>query len=461
MNKAFRKNLGLILIITLFLSLYLFYINPNADVWWDSAVYIGMGEYIYSFGEIGLYEDSRPLIWPLMLGFVWKLGLDAVFFGKLLILLFGVGITTLTYLIAYELFNKKIALISALLLSLSPTFFLFNSIMFTEIPSTFFVVLGLYLFIKKHYSLSGLFFGIGFMTRFFQISVIIPIYLFFIYLIYKKKSTFKEFFSSIFFFLIPLVPYLILNVILYNNPFHSFLLQAWMTEFTGWVFHQPSNFYFLNIIGENVLVLFSILGVFLILRNEKFSKSIIPLVFLLAFIPYNFVLHKEMRLLLPIFPLLYMLTGYGIIKFLDSFKKYKSILLLLILVIGVFQIVPKLRLNDYDDKLDPFYSFVRNVEIKKGIWISNPSFIVKTGLKADELIYYPLYDTDKIMELQKNVDNAENILINTCDILPCPPEEDSCDQEHSNFIDSLKEEFEISYFEVVGECEHYIFTRYS
>ena len=461
MNEVFRKNLGLILIIILFLSLYLFYINPNADLWWDSSVYIGIGKYIYSFGEIGLYEDSRPLIWPLILGFIWKLGLDVVFFGKLLVLGFGIGTIVVTYLIAYELFNKKIALLSALLLAFSPTFFLFNSIMFTEIPSTFFVVLGLYLFIKKYYSLSGLFFGIGFMTRFFQISVIIPIYLFFIYLVYKKKSTFKEFFLSIFFFLIPLVPYLILNFILYNNPFHSFLLQAWMTKFTGWIFHQPFYFYFFNILVENVLVLFSILGVLLILKNEKFSKSIIPFVFLLAFIPYNFVLHKEIRLLLPIFPLLYILTGYGIIKFLDLIKKYKSILLLLILAIGILQIMPRLRLNDYNDNLDPFYNFVQNSEIKDGIWVSNPSFIVQTGLKADELIYYPLYSTEKIIELQKNKDNAENILINTCDILPCPSWEGSCDQEHSNFINSLKEDFKISYYETVGECEHYIFTKYS
>lgn len=459
MNKAFGKNIGLMLIITLFLSLYLFYTNSNADLWWDSSVYIGIGKYIYSFGEAGLYEDSRPLIWPLILGFIWKLGLDVIFFGKLLVLLFGLGIIMLTYLIAYELFNKKIALLSALLLAFSPTFFLFNSILFTGIPSTFFVVLGLYLLIKKHYSSSGLFFGIGFMARFFQISVIIPIYLFFIYLIYKKKSNVTYLVKSVLFFLIPVIPYLILNAILFNNPIYPFQLQAYMTKFTGWIYHQPFYFYFFNLIDENILILFSILGVVFIFKNEKSNKFIIPFVFLLAFIPYNFVLHKEMRLLLPIFPLLYILTGYGLIKFLDLFKKYKNILLLLILAIGIFQITPKLRLNGYNDNLDPFYSFVQDSEIRKEIWISNPSFIIKTELKADELIYYPLYNTEKIIELQKNADRAENILINTCDILPCPLWENSCNQEHNNFINSLKEKFKVFYFETVKGCEYYIFTK--
>jgi len=459
MNKHFENNLGLILIITLFLSLYLFHINPDADLWWDSSVYIGMGKYIYTLGETGLYEDSRPLIWSLMLGFIWKLGLDVVFFGKLFVLLFGIGIIILTYFIAYELFNKKIALLSALLLSFSPTFFLFNSVMFTEIPSTFFVILGLYFLLKKHYLLSGLFFGIGFLTRFFQISVIIPIYLFLLYLVYKKKLTLRNFFSSITLFLILLIPYLILNFILYNNPFHSFILQTWMTTFTGWVYHQPLNFYILNLMDESILILFSLIGVIFIFKKENTNKFIIPFVFLLAFIPYNFVLHKEMRLLLPIFPLLFILTSYGIIKFLDLFRKNKNIILLLILTVGMFQIIPKLKLNDYNDNLVPFYKFVQNNEIKEGVWISNPSFIVNTKLKADKLIYYPLYYGDTIIELQKDKDNAETILINSCDILPCPPWDDSCYIEHTNFINLLKKEFKTSYFETFGECEYYIFTK--
>jgi hypothetical protein len=255
------------------------------------------------------------------------------------------------------------------------------------------------------------------------------------------------------------MPYLILNAILFNNPIYPFQLQTYMTKFTGWIFNQPFNFYFLNITKENALVLFSILGIFFIFKNEKFSKFIIPFVFLLAFIPYNFVLHKEMRLLLPIFPLFYILTSYGIIKFFDLFKKYKGILLLLILAIGIFQIIPKLRLNDYNDNLDPFYNFVQSEDIKEGLWISNPSFIVNTDSRADKLIYYPLYNTKKIQELQSKVEKAKYVLINTCDILPCPPWENSCGQEHNNFINLLKGKFNIYYFEAVEECEYYIFTK--
>jgi len=459
MNKRFKDNIGLILIIILFLFVFFLYLNPNADLWWDSSVYIGMGKYIYSFGEIGLYEDSRPLIWPLILGFFWKVGLDVILFGKLLVLLFGVGIIILTYLVAYDLFDKKIALLSSLLLAFSSTFFLFNSILFTGIASTFFSMLGIYLFIKGRYYLSGLLFGISFMTRFFQILVIIPVYLFFIYLIYKKKITFKKFLISNLFFLTPIIPYLILNFILYNDPLQPFLLQAWMTKFTGWVYDQPSNFYFLNLVKDNILILFSILGMIFIFKKEKLNKFIVPFVFLLTFISFNFAQHKELRLLLPILPFLYILTSYGIIKFTDLFRKYSNVIFLIILIIGIFQVVPNLRLNDYDDNLGTFYNFIQNNEIKKNIWISNPSFIVNTDAKAMELIYFPLYDIKKIKKLQNRLEEANYVLINTCDILPCPPWEDSCNKEHDNFINLLNSEFDINYYGKSGECEHYIFTR--
>ena len=83
MNKL-KDHILLGLIILLFLYIYFLHLDTNADLWWDSSVYIGMGKYIYSSGELGLYEASRPLIWPLILGFFWKLGLDVIFFGKLL-----------------------------------------------------------------------------------------------------------------------------------------------------------------------------------------------------------------------------------------------------------------------------------------------------------------------------------------------------------------------------------------
>ena len=457
-NNVIKAHAGLIAIISIFIFAFFNYFNPSADLWWDSSVYLGMGKYIYSYGEAGLYEASRPLVWPLILGAFWKLGLDPILFGRLAVFIFGIGTVILTYLTALELFSKRMALLSSFLLAISPTFFLFSSIIFTEVPAAFFLMLGLYFFIKENYNLAGFIFGIAFMTRFFQISIIFPIYLFFIYLAYKKKARIGQFFASMLFFFTALMPFLALSFILFKNPFYPFILQAWMTKFTGWAFHEPFLFYFVNLLKENVLALFLILGVFFVFKKEKHMKLIVPFTFLLAFIPYNFTAHKEMRFLIFLFPLIYILTSYGIIKFSEYFGRCKKIAFYLLIIIGILHISPQLKLNNYDDKLDAFYEFMKNKDIKEGLWISNPSFIAFNSAKADELIYYPLYNAEKIKNLKERMNHAKFILINSCDIMPCPPYEEACAMEHGEFIALLIKNFKAELNEEQGSCNYYILT---
>lgn len=457
MNLLIRKHKLFLLIFLLFLITKIVSLFITHDIWWDSSVYLGMGKYIYSFGSVGLWESSRPLVWPLILGLFWKAGLDSIMFGKLLAVFFSLGILILTYIIAHELFNKKIAIVAALFLSLSSTFFLFNNIMHSEIPSAFFALLGFYFFIKKDYNFSGLFLGIAFMTRFFQIFAFIPLVLLLFYLIIKKKESINTILIFFIFFLIPVIPYLILNYFLYNNPIHPFLLQSWMSANTGWVFFQPYYFYFINLVKDNILVPFSILGILFILKEPDFKKRSIAVMFLFIFIPYNLVAHKEMRLLIPALPFLFILTSYGLFYFISLFKRNKNMLLALLLLVFLIFNVPNLKFDKYEDNLDLFYDYVDNNELS-GLWLSNPAFIAYSNDKADDLIYFPLYNSDKIDELILNMDDAGHILINTCDI-PCPPSDASCAQKHKEFIDLLEESFTLQSFSEYGHCSHYIFKN--
>ena len=463
MKSFIGKHKVFVLILLLFFIVKLYSLFIAHDIWWDSSVYAGMGKYIYSSGKVGLWETSRPIVWPLMLGFFWKLNLNYIFFGKLLAILFSLGTLVLTYLIAHKLFNRKIAVISVIFLSLSSTFFLFNSIMHAEIPSTFFMLLGFYLFIRKNYNLSGLFLGIAFMTRFFQIFAFITLSLLLFYLVVKKKEPYRKLFFFSMFFLIPVLPYLILNYILYNNPFYPFILQSFMTKYTGWVFSQPFYFYFIALIKENILVLFSILGLLFIFKRFDSKKPSLDmlslvLVFLFIFIPYNLVAHKEMRLLIPALPFLYILTSYGLFYFINLFKKNKNLILSLLMMIFLIFNVPNLKFDKYEDNLGPFYKYIQTKNIDNGLWISNPAFIAHSDLKVNNLIYYPLYNSKKINELAVNIGNAKHILINTCDLLPCPSSDIFCDQKHDDFINLLKNNFNIELFSKNKQCEYYIFN---
>jgi len=455
MVSLLKNHKAFLFIFFIFLIVKLFSLFVAHDIWWDSAVYLGMGKYIYSSGNVGLWEGSRPLVWPLILGFFWRIGLDAVFFGKLFVALFSLGILLLAYLIALDIFNKKIGIISALFLAFSQTFFLFSNILHAEIPSTFFVLLGFYYFLRKKYSLSGLFLGIAFMTRFFQIFAFFPLALILFYLFIRKKVPYSDLFYFSLFFLIPVIPYFILNQFLYGNALHPFLLQSFMTKYTGWVFSQPFYFYFANLAKENILALFSVISLVFIFRKPSLNTLSLSLLFLFLFVPYNLIAHKEIRLLIPALPFLYILASFGLLYFIDIFKKNKNLLLSLLLIIFLVSGIPKLKFDAYEDNLDIFYNYIENEKIEDGLWISNPAFIAYSNKKA-ELIYYPLYNSEKIDDLAADLNNAKHVLINTCDI-SCPPYDISCKQKHSNFISLLKEEFDLKAEERHGSCEYYIF----
>lgn len=458
-KSKFKNHFLIIAIILIFFILKAVSLFVEGDLWWDSSVYIGMGKYIYSSGKSGLWEPARPLIWPIMLGFFWKLHLDPILFGKILSILFSAACSAVVYLIALKLANRKAAVISAALFTFSPTFFLFNNLIYSEMPSTFFLLMGIYFFISGKNNWSGFFFGLSFMTRFFQVFFVIPVLLIYFYNIIWKKYEFNSIAAFLSFFFIPVMPYLILNAILYKNPIFPFILQAYMAKNTGWIYHEQFSFYLFNLLKENYLVLFAISGIYAVWSKRKQLLNFILFIFLFVFALYTSAKHKEMRFLMPLFPLIYIFASMGLLNFVGIFKKYKHAILALILLISAFQVILQLRFDRYDDKLDIFYQHMRSLKTDSGIWISNPSFIVYTDKNADKLIYYPLYDSNRAIELQSQAETAKAVFINTCDILPCPPKDTSCYAETDRLIDILGKKLKTIVDLRQEKCRYTIFER--
>ena len=135
---------------------------------WDGSVYLLMGKSLFSQGASGLWEPYRPLLWPAMLGFFWKLGADPVIWGKVLQTAFSLGSVIVVYLIGKHLFSRRTGLMAAAFLSFSPTYFSWGNYLYTGIPSTFFGLIAVYLILRRRYFLSGLFAGFAFAARFLQ-----------------------------------------------------------------------------------------------------------------------------------------------------------------------------------------------------------------------------------------------------------------------------------------------------
>jgi hypothetical protein len=458
MKKNKGKQIILYLIMLFFLLIKIFHLINQKGMTWDSAVYIGMGRYIFSLGKIGLWESSRALVWPVFLGFLWRIGLNPVVFGKILELMFGLGCIYLVYLIGKDIFNEKIALLSAFFLAFSPTFLFYSSNMLTGIVSTFFSLLGIYFLIGNKYFLAGLFVSLGFMTRFLQLFVLIVIiFMLFLY----KKNKLKNIINLSYGFLIILIPYLILNIFLYKNPIYPLLLQVFMSKYTGWIFNQPLSFYFINLFKENFLILFAIIGTIIILKQKDYKKSIILGIFLLFFVFFNLIAHKEMRFILVFLPYMCLTMSYGIFKSLKLVKKRKKLFNLVVIIVGIVllvQISSQIKVPMYKE-YGKFMDYVEKDDVKEGIWISNPIFIVNSNKKADELIYYPLYNSKRIDVLKGKLLKTNHILIDTCDILPCPAADKNCYGETGNFLDLIEEDFEAFYYKKEDSCEQFIFRR--
>ena len=186
----------------------------------------------------------------------------------------------------------------------------------------------------------------------------------------------------------------------------------------------------------------------------NYNNYLLVLFILFGFVPYTLVAHKEMRFLIAVLPFLYILTSYGILNFAGLFKKKKNLIFSLLIIIFLILNLPKLEFSKYEDSLDLFYDYIEMEDVRYGLWISNPAMVAYSDTKVSELIYYPLFNSEKIDYLVGNLDDANYVLINSCDLLPCPPVDNDCPQKNKAFIDLLNEELNLNlYMEGILEAK--------
>ena len=167
-----------------------------------------------------------------------------------------------------------------------------------------------------------------------------------------------------------------------------------------------------------------------------------------------------MRFVIVFLPYMYMVVSYGIFKS-SKIARKKKLVYPIIAIIGVIWLVSSINqaaVPNYREYPE-FSDYLKKDDIREGIWVSNPAFMVESDRKADELVYYPLYSSRKIDALKKRVSEAEHILIDTCDLLPCPPSDKECKGKTAEFFGVLKKDFKLYYHGKENGCEKFIFRR--
>jgi 4-amino-4-deoxy-L-arabinose transferase-like glycosyltransferase len=432
-----KKIFSVLLISLLARIFYFFHSHP---IWWDAAVYLSMGKYIFSVGQLGLWEPIRPLLWPTLLGYGWFIGLNPEIWGYILTTFFSLGIIYLTYLIAKKYFNQKVALYSAIIISFTWIFFFFNYRLYTEIPSVFFALLALYSYQKNDFFLTGVAAGLAFLTKFPQGIILVV----FSIIIFKSL---KKFSKLILGFILIIFPYLAFNYFLYGSPIENLLFASEVLKFAGiWIFQQPWHYYFTTLLYQNILFLLAIPGIYFAFKKKKYVLILLFILFLIYFIQ---MAHKEVRFTIMFLPYLAILASLAYDKLIKRLPEILIIITLVFFAIN-FQM-------DYYPINEEFHQFPYS---EGEIIITNPLTAYYTP-SATTLLYYAWFDYESantwLQYIQKN--KPEYVSIDSCEGgFLCHPDEPLCEEAKEEIINYLEENYYKEYYKKIGICEYSIYS---
>ncbi len=463
-KKFIKKNREFCIILLIALVARLIFLFSYNEIWWDSGVYAGMGKAIFSLGKAGLWEHIRPVLMPFFLGFLWKLKLDFVFYGRLLELFFSLASISLLYLIAKDIFDKKTALITTAIFSFSSVFFLMNFHLYTGIPAVFFVLAGLYAHLKERNFLSGIFLGFAFISKF-------PAGIFFIallpFVVFSKDIKKIAYFCAG--FVLVGIPFLIINQIAYGNFLLPFIgAKNAITAVVGcnYLWFKPWHWYFsFLMLSENFLHVFSIFGIYYFLKRPRLNKALLFFCMLLPFV-YFIQLHcRDYRYLVLVIPFLSIFTAYGINRKIKERGYFMPILVIIFVLSAVFGIAfySENKLMFEDGIQQKYFEFIKNKEVKGEVWSSNPVVAVYSDAKISK-IYYPVYNASQSWEfyqyLKKSSEKVEYVFLDNCGGgIICHPEDSECTKNLGYTYNYLSKNFNLVYDRSKGRCRYRIYKK--
>ncbi len=435
------------LILALALALQLIFLSQEHPIWWDSSVYLGMGHYMYSLGEQGIWEHVRPLVFPLMLGFFWKLGLNDVLFGHLLAMFFSLGSVALVYLIGKQVYGKGVGEISALILAFTPVFFESTFRIMTEIPSVFFALLALYFYIEKKPFASGIFAGVAFLTKFPQALVIAVIGIAFIKA-WKEAGKFAL--GALCF----IIPYLAFNWLMYGNP-SVFADADAIIRYSGvWMFSGPVYYYIPALLKQNPLLILGLVGIYVSIRERKY---IVPALAILFFSYFSYQIHKEIRFAVLMLPYFVILCAIGIKKMFKQAWIFWAILIITSIAFAS-QIHKEEALSP---ALNGYMAYLDGKSVNGEVLTMYPQVNLYSS-KAVIPMYYMVFDkalAQKWIDYLNKENNVEYVFIDDCNMVCHPKDDSECEEKAEELISILREKFDIVYEEKDNSCEYLVFER--
>lgn len=455
-----------VLIISLIVRIW--YVIIPTIIWWDTAMYVGIGKYIFSGGVIGIWEPFRPILLPLILGSVWKIGLDPLIVGKILMVIAGLALIWFTYKIG-EAIEEHSGVYAAILVGFTPMTIMFTNYPLTDVPSTLFTVIAFYLIITKKYFWSGITLALAFLFRFPQILAVVPLAAS-IWLLSEKISDvrWKEYLknnikNTLLFGIgaaVLIVPFLISNYIQFQDPLYPITAGSTVAAQSVHAGPQDYLYYVKGLVGQNPLLIFAIVPLILLaFKRNVFPHTKIILAILLFIIIlggyFSHTRHQEVRYGLAFLPYVALLAGYGfthiIRRLQERFAHHIAVVAITFVMLGVCGYV----YHNYSSSIhiNPDYkayiSYFKDMG-NQTLMTSSPQVVAfsNVSIKAAPSTWE---HADKIFDEVKT--QVTFIALNTCELVCEDPV--TCPNARVSVTNKIEQQTRIFYKEIY-DCKLYI-----
>ena len=292
----------------------------NQGLWWDEAVYLGLGRSIlhgsYTLQENSTLEMFRPPAFPLLMSPLS----ESVLLARLAVIAISAFSVLLTYHAGKRMLGQETGLWASLLLSTSYMFVYYSGKVLSEPLFLSFLALSLLCFMAwarerkpGNALLAGMFAGLCFITRYMGGVIILAYAVFFLVLLLRRdRGSLGGLLGLLAGFVIPLIPWSLLSMANYGSPLGAFLANSAVTfEFPSWDFLAAGN----DIAyGLGLALPFFLIG-FYLLSGKRIREEGVFFLLLLSLISlaaYLILPYREPRYLLTFYPAYAIVAGFGV-----------------------------------------------------------------------------------------------------------------------------------------------------
>ncbi len=373
--EFFFTNNGIIFSIVIFLSALLIFtgLGTNHLIPWDEAIYAKVAKNMVTRNEFVIpywdnfftaWFEKPPLYMWMMSGLMKILGFNS-WSARIPSATFGFLTIILVYLIAKKFFNKTTAFISSLALMTTIQFLYYSRASMLDVTATFFITLAIYTYWQAKnnqkilfWLLSGVSTGLAVMTKGFVgllPFLVICLYEIYLILVYKQKinrSIVLNFILMFISFSIIALPWHLVMYKMFGKSFINkyFLYHVWDRATSA--IEDKGNPFFWYIVVLKVsmrtwfVVLMAAFPFSLFNAYKKDKKFVFMSIWATSiFLFFSVAKSKLVWYITPIYPVLVLMVGVFVERFLDLFmgkikifnsKTFKFLSMYFVLVFSLF-----------------------------------------------------------------------------------------------------------------------------